>query len=68
MSKKINKYLYFFVVQGKYTNYYGWEDLCQSENRKESRGNLKDYRLNDTFAMGLRMINRRELNPEYKTQ
>lgn len=61
---KINKYLYLFVVQGYY-NYYGWEDVCQSEDRKESRANLKDYRINEP-QYSHRMIKRRELNPEYQ--
>jgi len=62
-AKKQNKYIYLYVIQGKY-GYYGWEDLCQSESWKEARADLKAYRENEPYP--LRMIERRELNPKYK--
>lgn len=57
--KKINKYIYVWVIQGNYG--YGWEDLTQSESYKEARANLKDYRNNEPTAH--RLIRRREINP-----
>lgn len=57
-TKKRNKYVYLYVVQGSYG--FGWEDLTQSESRKEARANLKDYRQNQPGAY--RLIFRRELN------
>ena len=62
---KINKYLYLFVVQGYYDNLYGWEDLTQSESYKEARADLKDYNYNE-MQYTHKMIQRRELNPNYK--
>jgi hypothetical protein len=58
MSNKTNKYTYLFVVQGHYGC--GWEDVTESEVRKEARDNLKDYRDNCRYPH--RMIQRRELN------
>jgi hypothetical protein len=58
---KKNKYSYLFVVQGNYGYGHGWEDLCASENYKEARANLKDYRLNEVNTPH-RLIRRRELN------
>ena len=62
--KRINKYLYLWVVQGYYYSGYGWEDVCQSEHRKEAREDLKDYRKNEP-EYPHRMIRRREPNPDY---
>ena len=61
--KRINKYLYLFVVQGDYG--YGWEDLTASESYKSAIADLRAYRKNDSYATGHRIIKRRELNPEY---
>jgi hypothetical protein len=61
---KTNKYLYLYVVQGNYSSGYGWEDLTESESRKEARQDLKDYRQNEV-QYPHRMIKRRELNPVY---
>ncbi len=55
---KINKYLYYYVLQGHYG--YGWEDLTQSENYKEIKNDLKAYRENERGDY--RIISRRELN------
>jgi hypothetical protein len=63
--KRINKYIYLWVVQGYYNTLYGWEDLTASEQYKEAQANLRDYKKNDT-AYGFRIIQRRELNPEYQ--
>jgi hypothetical protein len=57
-AKKQNKYSYIFVVQGFYS--YGWEDLTQSESRKEARDDLRTYQQNEPGAF--RIIQRRELN------
>lgn len=63
---KINKYLYLFVVQGNYGYGHGWEDLTSSESYKTAIADLRAYRKNDSYALGHRLIRRRELNPEYK--
>jgi len=55
-----NKYNYFCVVQGNYGYGHGWEDLTASEDKKEARGFLKDYRTNAP-EYSYRMIQRREL-------
>lgn len=57
----MNKYNYLFVVQGYYDQFYGWEDLTQSEDKKEVRDNLREYNENETDYPH-RMIERRELN------
>jgi hypothetical protein len=57
--KKQNKYSYLFVVQGFYSGQ--WEDLTQSEKRKEARDDLKAYRDNEPRTP-TRVIHRRELN------
>lgn len=55
---KPKKYTYLKVLQGYYSH--GWEDLCASEDIREIRNNLKDYRENEGGTY--RIINRRELN------
>jgi hypothetical protein len=59
-TKRRNKYTYVHVLQGHYGQ--GWEDLTQSESRREMRQNLKEYRENEGGAY--RIIFRRELNEE----
>jgi len=54
----MNKYQYLFVLQGNYG--FGYEDLTASENRKEIRQNLKEYR--DNEGGDYRIIQRRVLN------
>jgi len=56
-TKRKNKYEYLFVVQGNYG--YGWEDLISSEDYREARARLKDYRDNEK-EYSHRMIQRRE--------
>ena len=56
-TKRKNKYEYLFVVQGNYG--YGWEDLISSEDRREARARLKDYRDNEK-KYSHRIIQRRE--------
>ena len=56
--KKVNKYIYLFVLQGLYS--YGYEDLTQSESLKEVKTDLKAYRENEGGIY--RIIKRRELN------
>ena len=60
--KKKNKYIYLYVVQGDYG--YGWEDLFEDCTRKITNEVLMDYRRNDNYVYGLRIIKRRELNNE----
>ena len=65
MKKKVNKYVYLYVVQGYYG--YGWEDLCASENILEARSDYRDYRFNEC-GVPHRIIHRRELNPACTVQ
>ena len=58
--KKQNKYIYLNVLQGYYS--YGWEDLTASENYREVKQDLKDYRINEGGIY--RIIQRRELNEQ----
>jgi len=62
---KANKYLYLFVVQGNYGYGDGWEDLTAAERGKEAIDDLVAYRTNAP-EYGYRLIQRRELNPDYK--
>ena len=60
-APRINKFLYLYVLQGFYCD--GWEDLTASENSREIRDNLKDYRDNERGTY--RIIKRTEPNPEH---
>lgn len=65
MGEKENKYIYFWVIQGYY---YGWEDLSFYD-KKECRyidvlHDLREYRIADSHPK--RIIERRELNPDYR--
>ena len=59
MIKK-NKFIYLSVVQGCYPGPKGWEDVSQSEDRREALRDLRAYRANDTFHP-YRIIRRREV-------
>ena len=67
MARK-NKYIYYWVIQGYYSGSYGWEDESfydKSEcSYSEVKKDLKEYRIACPQA-GHRIIERRELNPEY---
>lgn len=63
--KKINKYLYVWIVQGMYSSNYGWEDVYTGEDYRDARARLKEYRENETNYPH-RLIQRREPNPDYK--
>lgn len=54
----MNKYTYFWVLQGYYAH--GWEDLCAEESHKEIRQRRKEYRENEGGEF--RIVQRRELN------
>jgi len=56
----MNKFSYIHVVQGNY-GCYGWEDLAESDTRKEARYNLREYRISSGPAPH-RIIQRRVLN------
>ena len=56
-TKRKNKYEYLYVVQGNYG--YGWDDLISTENYREAKARLKDYRENEK-KYSHRMIHRRE--------
>lgn len=47
-----------YIVQGKYGDRYGWEDVTAEETRKEARTRLKEYRENEP-EYSHRMITRR---------
>lgn len=51
------KYVYLSVVQGNYG--YGWDDLYESEDSRDARARLKEYRANER-GHSHRMIQRRE--------
>ncbi len=36
-----------YVIQGYYSDQYGWEDLCAYEDRLEARTDLKAYDLEE---------------------
>lgn len=57
---RVNKYLYLFVLQGKYGH--GWEDLSAYDSWKDASQGRREYRDNEGGAY--RIIYRRELNPE----
>ena len=52
------KFEYLHVVQGRYTEEYGWEDLTYSDNPKTASGDLKSYRDNEPHVPH-RIIQRR---------
>ena len=56
-TKRKNKYEYLFVIQGNYG--YGWDDFISTENYREAKARLKDYRDNEK-KYSHRMIQRRE--------
>ena len=60
---RVNKYVYIWVVQGNYGYGHGWEDLTAEEKYSEGRARLREYRENEP-GTSLRLIHRRELNPE----
>ena len=60
---RANKYIYLHVLQGNYGYGHGWEDLTASESYTEVRNDLKAYRENEGGCY--RLIQRREINPEY---
>lgn len=62
--KRVNKYLYLWIVQGYYGSLYGWEDLTAEDSYSEGRKQLKVYRQEEP-EYNHRLIQRRELNPEY---
>lgn len=57
MTRKATKYVYLKIVQGNYG--FGWEDLTASENTREARANLREYRQNEP-GYAYRLISRRE--------
>ena len=60
---RTNKYRYSYVVQGNYGSY-GWEDVAESDTRKEAEYNLREYRISSGPAPH-RIIKVREPNPKY---
>ena len=58
----MNKFNYIHVVQGNY-GYCGWEDVAESDTRKEALYNLSELRRASGGAPH-RIIQRRELNEE----
>ena len=57
---KTNKFEYLWIVQGYYGSQYGYEDLTASENLKDAKQTLKEYRNNESYLF--RLIQRRVLN------
>lgn len=63
---KTRKFVYLWVLQGNYGYGHGWEDLTAEETYKEMRDRRKEYRENEP-GTPLRVIRRREVNPDYQT-
>lgn len=63
--RKVNKYLYEYIVQGFYCSQYRWEDVYYGEDEADARARLHEYRENETKYRH-RLIKRRTPNPEYK--
>jgi hypothetical protein len=57
------KYIYLHVLQGDYGYGHGWEDICQSESRKEMVADRKSYRDNAP-EYAYRIIARRVLRTD----
>ena len=64
MPKRINKWLYEIVLQSYYPGA-GWSDECGCSDWAEARTHRKEYRENCP-GLPIRIINRREPNPEYQ--
>lgn len=64
MVNRVNKYIYLHVVQGRYSDLYGWEDVAASESWKEARDDLRTYNLEEPGYLH-RLIHRREPNLKY---
>ena len=56
----MNKFSYIHVVQGNY-GHFGWEDVAESDTRKEACYNLREFRISSGPAPH-RIIQRRVLN------
>jgi hypothetical protein len=52
-----------FIVQADYGQ--GWEDVAASLSAREARADRRSYRENDHYARAVRMIRRREQNPDH---
>lgn len=62
MKKRVNKYIYEIIVQGKYEC--GWEDVTAAPSQKQARSFYKDYRKAEPHIPH-RIVNRRTKNPDY---
>lgn len=62
--KRVNKWRYLWIVQSHYGNQ--WDDETAEENYKEARQRVKEYR--DNCDAPIRLIHRRELNPDYQKE
>lgn len=62
--KKVNKWLYLYIIQGHYGDY-GWEDVNTEETLKDARRSLREYNENEP-QYPHRRIRRRELNLEWR--
>lgn len=59
---RINKYLYMWVLQGKYDT---WEDLTAEDTYREIRKRGKEY-IRNAPGIEYRIVRKREVNPAYK--
>ena len=62
--KRVNKYLYLYIVQGYYDPLHGWEDLTAEDTYTGAKHRLAEYRANEP-GYPHRLIQRRESNSEY---
>jgi hypothetical protein len=66
---RMNKFDYMYVLQGNYGYGHGWEDLTATCDKsfkswKEIKADIRCYRENEGGTY--RIIERRELNPNFK--
>jgi hypothetical protein len=55
----MNKFTYLHILQADYGYGHGWEDESQSEDRREVRQHLREYRKNAP-EYNYRIVQRRE--------
>ena len=62
---RVNRYLYLWIVQGRYPGPHGWEDVTAEESYREARIRLREYHENEP-QYPHRLIQRRDPNPNYE--
>jgi hypothetical protein len=62
-TKRINKFIYLYVLQSNYGYGHGFEDIDASEKYCDMIASKKCYRENE--GGNYRIIQRREINPNF---